>query len=259
MPQPVVQPAKGRLMVTASTLRRHGSVEPSGHSIVLPAFHQAVRGARSIFPSRVFGVDEVQRVLKTGHQGRKIGAVVTKGRRKGWPIFMLTLEERATCPRSCREFHSCYGNAMQAAERIEHGPELEAALEAELAALQVAHPGGFMVRLHILGDFYSEEYVAAWARWLAAFPALHLFGFTAQPVTTRIGRAVRLLALDFGWERAAFRFSGAPLELHASRVIGPGEHDAAAILCPAQTGAAACCASCALCWHSERSIAFRRH
>jgi hypothetical protein len=54
-----------------------------------------------MFPSRVFDPDEVQRVLKDGHQSRKIGKFVTKGKMRGFPIFTLTLEERATCPRSC--------------------------------------------------------------------------------------------------------------------------------------------------------------
>ena len=45
----------------------------------------------------------------------------------------------------------------------------------------------------------------------------------------------------------------------AARVIGPGETDDQAILCPAQTGATDCCATCALCWASTRTIAFRRH
>lgn len=35
--------------------------------------------------------------------------------------------------------------------------------------------------------------------------------------------------------------------------------DPDAILCPAQTGATDCCATCVLCWQSERSIAFRPH
>ena len=72
-------------------------------------------------------------------------------------------------------------------------------------------------------------------------------------------RAVALLIADAGWARAAIRFSGAPHEHGASRVLGPDETDPDAILCPAQTGATDCCATCALCWHSPRSIAFRRH
>jgi hypothetical protein len=240
-------------------MRRHRSIEPSGHSIVLPIFHPAVRGARSIFPSRVFEPEEVQRVLKSGHQSRKIGAFASKGPRKGWPIFTLTLEERRTCPRSCLEFQTCYGNGMQAAERIEAGPELEASLLCELDALQAKHPAGFIVRLHVLGDFYGEEYVGVWRTALDRFPALHVFGFTAREPSSAIGKAVALLTADFGWDRAAIRFSGEPHELRASRVLSAGESDPEAVLCPAQTGGTDCCGSCGLCWQSERTIAFRRH
>jgi hypothetical protein len=84
-------------------------------------------------PVRVFDPDEVKRVLKDGHQSRKIGKTAMKGPRRGWPIFTLTLEERATCPRTCAAWAFCYGNAMQAAERIVAGAELEQALWDELA------------------------------------------------------------------------------------------------------------------------------
>lgn len=243
----------------ASMLRRHRSIEPSGRGIVLRSFDQAARGGRTLFPTRVFAPAEVQRVLKSGHQSRKIGAVVTKGFAKGWPIFTLTLEERATCPRSCAEWLTCYGNNMQAAERIEAGPELELAIIAEVAALAIAHPGGFLIRLHVLGDFYSEEYAAMWSALLSLHPALHLFGFTAHAPRTPIGRAVALMAADFGWQRAAIRFSGQPHELRASQVLAPGESPGASVQCPAQTGGTDCCGTCALCWQSDRSIAFRRH
>lgn len=248
-----------------SALRRFGSVRAGGRGVSLSALHPAHHGARTIFGSRVYAPDEVGRVLKTGHQSRKIGKTVMKGARRGWPIFTLTLEERASCPRpqadgaGCREWASCYGNNMQAAERIEAGPALIAALEGEIAALAARHPGGFMVRLHVLGDFWSVEYVQFWGAMLRQWPMCALFGFTAHAPASPIGRAVAALALDFGWSRAAIRFSGAPHEVRAARVIGPGEVDALAILCPAQTGATECCATCALCWQSDRSIAFRRH
>jgi hypothetical protein len=245
--------------VSPTTLRRFGSKLPTGHSIILPAHHQAVKGARSIFPSRVFAPDELPRLLKSGHHSRKIGKTVTKGRYKGWPIYTLTLEERASCPRTCREWQSCYGNAMQAAERVEHGPDMLEPLAAELCELARQHPRGFMVRLHVLGDFWSEEYVDFWAGMLRALPMLALFGFTAHWPSSPIGRKLSTMALDHGWHRAAIRFSGAPHEERASRVLSAGEIDADAVLCPAQTGATDCCATCALCWHSERSIAFRRH
>lgn len=259
MPQPVLQSEGGRVKPASHKLRRHASIAPSGRGITLRVFDPAARGGRTLFPSRVFEPDEVQRVLKSGHQSRKIGAYVTKGFAKGWPIYTLTLEERATCPRSCSEWLSCYGNNMQAAERIVHGRSFENALVREVAALDAAHPAGFLVRLHVLGDFYSPEYASLWWTLLDRHPALHLFGFTHHDPGSAIGRTVALLSADFGWRRAAIRFSGQPHEDRASRVLEPGERDDGAVLCPAQTGGTDCCGTCALCWQSERSIAFRRH
>jgi hypothetical protein len=218
--------------------------------------HPAYRTGRTIFASRVYEANEVARVLKDGHQSRKIGKIVQKGPRRGWPIFTLTLEERATCPRSCAAWAFCYGNNMHAAQRIAAGDLLEDQIDRELAALQEAHPGGFLVRLHVLGDFYSVEYVDAWACFLALYPALHVFGFTAHPVDTPIGAALNRL-VEADWNRFAVRFSGRPGPVRASRIAGDADSDA--IPCPAQTGATTCCATCALCWATDRSISFRRH
>lgn len=243
----------------ASSLRRHSTIHPSGQGVVLSALNPAYRSGRTIFPSRVFDVDEVQRVLKTGHQSRKIGEIVAKGHLKGCPIFMLTLEERATCPRGCGEWGRCYGNNMQGAERIVAGPALEAAIIAELAQLQADYPLGFLVRLHVLGDFYSVAYVDMWRDALNAFPALHIFGFTARDEDGEIGARIALVTAEYGWPRAAIRFSGASRRSRAARVKAIGEIDLDAVHCPAQTGATDCCATCALCWQSDRSIAFARH
>ena len=81
--------------------------------------------------------------------------VITKGKWKGFPVFGLTLEERATCPRSCEQWLSCYGNGMgqRRAYRYEHGPKLLEALDKELGILS-SEPktrNGFAIRLHTLG------------------------------------------------------------------------------------------------------------
>lgn len=240
-----------------STLRRHPTVPLGGRSVTIGPLHPAYQSGRSIFPSRIFDPSEVKRVLKTGHQNRKIGKYVTKGPRRGWPIYMLTLEERATCPRTCAAWGFCYGNQSQAAERIVAGPELEAALATELASLQRLHPGGFMVRLHVLGDFYSEDYVRFWTLALDRFPALHVFGFTARLPGASIGDLLWALA-DEQWDRFAVRFSGLNSPQKAS-ALQMDEGSGGAIPCPAQTGKTECCASCQLCWNSTRSISFARH
>ena len=243
-------------MTHDSTLSRLANKPPSGRGVVIGALHPAYRAGRTIFPSRVYDPSEVRRVLKTGHQSRKIGKEVRKGRRKGWPIFTLTLEERATCPPTCKVWGVCFGNNMHAAERIVAGPELMVSLEIEVDELAAQHPAGFMVRLHVLGDFYSLEYVAFWAWMLDRHPSLHLFGFTARLPGTEIGDALWQIASN-QWERFAIRFSGMRGDEMASQIVP--DDDPMAILCPAQTGQASCCATCALCWHSTRSIAFGRN
>ena len=136
------------------------------------------------------------------------------------------------------------------------GPELETSLWGELAELQRKHPGGFLVRLHVLGDFYSLGYVELWKRALAAFPALHVWGFTAHLPASEIGSA--LIAMTCDWDRFAIRFSGIDTPFKASILEGDSQHGYG-IPCPAQTGATDCCATCALCWNSKRSISFARH
>lgn len=247
----------------SSALRRHQSIEPRGRGVVLSALDPAHRFGRTLFPSRVFEVGEVTRVLIDGHQSRKIGKIVQKGRLRGRPIFTLTLEERATCPRTCAAWSICYGNNMQAAQRIVAGPALEARLWDELEALQSRHPRGFLVSLHILGDFYSVAYVDFWRRALDEFPALHVFGFTARlPDADPIGAAVEALSAS-QWDRFLIRVSGrrSPEKSAIVSDLTDDLTDSLGVVCPAQTGASLCCATCALCFTPgfTRSIVFRRH
>ena len=95
-------------------------------------------------------------------------------------MFALTLEERKTCPKSCERWDVCYGNGTPFAHRFEHGKALTDKLWSELEGLSEKYPSGYVVRLHILGDFYSVAYVRFWQKALRAFPMLHVFGYTAQ-------------------------------------------------------------------------------
>lgn len=225
--------------------RRFDAIEARGSRFRMPDTHPALAEGRSLFQARVYPADAVPRLLVSGVNSRKIGRVVAKGQWRGAPIFTLTLEERRTCPRSCTEWRSCYGNSMNWARRITVGPEFERRLWAELEDK------------HVLGDFYSVDYAQLWADALAEFPALRIFGFTAHPPTSPIGEVLcELMGEHRG--RAALRFSGFDAPTDGSVVIERGtatDH----IICPAQTGGADCCATCALCWHSDRTIAFWRH
>lgn len=156
--------------------------------------------------------------------------------------------------------HNCYGNNMHLAKRIQHGPAFEARLEAELAILQSRHPGGFAVRLHVLGDFYSVEYVELWRTFLLRYRSLFVFGFTARWERSDPIAVALLLLVTTQRERFAIRFSNAPVDEDATVSIEhPIQKPADAIICPAQTGKTESCGTCGLCWHSRRRIAFLQH
>lgn len=225
--------------------------------IQLPDIHPALADGGTLFPGTVVDPAQSPRLLVSGMNSRKTGRLVTKGRWAGFPIFTLTLEERATCPRTCEQWRTCYGNNMHYARRHAAGPVLEERLAVELRALAAAHPCGFVVRLHILGDFYSVDYVRLWGRMLDELPALRIFGFTAHALDTAIGAEVlRITGRDDG--RCWIRFSGMRLGPLGSVVIDD-QAESRGVVCPAQTGRTDCCATCGLCWASPRTIEFLRH
>lgn len=220
--------------------------------------HDAVREMRSKFPTSVLPVGD-KPILKSGHLSAKVGRRIIKGKWKGFEVYTLTLEERATCPRSCALFEGCYGNNMPGAKRYVAGAELEQRIILEVAMLAVRHPGGFAVRLHVLGDFYSAEYVKLWAMLLREHAALHVFGFTARwREPDSIAAELRKLSRDE--PRFAIRFSGAPYEAMTSVVVSSAlDIPRGFIGCPQQTGKTQCCSTCALCWQSVKGIAFIEH
>lgn len=222
---------------------------------VLKSDHPAVVTGRTLFPSTRRRKMTGQPLLKSGANNRKIGGLVTKGPWSGMPIFTLTLEERATCPRSCLQWKSCYGNHMHMAQRIAHGPAMERRLKAELERLSRWHPQGFVVRLHVLGDFYSMAYCEFWAAMLWLYPELRIFGYTAHQPGTPIGDYLAALR-DQSWDRFAIRTSGGPEGSVRALVGEAGEGQ---IACPAQTSKTESCGTCALCWGTKRDIVFREH
>lgn len=213
----------------------------------------AVVEGRTMFPTQVRTVSDSVTLLKSGHNSSKVGKFVTKGRWKGFPIYTLSLEERKTCPRSCLEWRICYGNHMPYAHRYEHGPKLEKKLTDELHWLAVRHTS-FVVRLHILGDFYSMGYVALWNDALMRHGGLNIFGYTARTSSEPIGIAVDAVRRFHG-ERFSIRRSGVEAKTIAGPLLKPE-----GIICPAQTGQSLCCGTCALCWSApKKTILFMAH
>ena len=245
----------------------------------------AINNNVSVYHNRVKsvsdGMGKTEKVIKKS-TNIKLGKKVTRGKLKGFPIYTVTLQERATCPISCKHYSTCYGNNMMFAIRYNADDELIAMMESELHDLQAKYPNGFLVRLHVLGDFYSVSYVAQWAKWLGMFPALHVYGYTANQFdavndTERgIGQAVASLRNACGI-RFAVRSSGSYSDQFAALSADEKQardmlSDKQAFQCPTQiskaTGKLAKkdeetlvpdCGACGLCWQSQKPVVFLTH
>lgn len=205
-------------------------------------------------------------VLKDGANNCKIGGDVLVGHLRGAHIVTLTLEERATCPSSCTLWTTCYGNMMNKSDRFRHGPSLEARIRAEIDALMHRHEK-VLVRLHVLGDFYSWEYLCLWAELLDQYDGLNVFGFTAWPEDTQIGAGVARLREVYP-RRFAVRTSGRGGRWGSFTIDFPTRKAMIgdAVVCPEQRDAMGDlkdrnlhCGSCGLCWKVDKAIVFVEH
>jgi len=218
--------------------------------------HRAIRDRTTRYPGTIVEAADSPRLLVDGGQHRKLGRRVKHGPWQGCAIYALTLVERETCPSGCREWFSCYGNRMHLARRHRAGPDLEERLIEEVMMLGHRHPEGFAVRLHVLGDFYSEAYADLWGLLLEDVPQLHLFGFTAHLPRTAIGSALGWMNAQYP-ERCNIRVSG-QAGPRGSLVIDRAE-ESQHVVCPYERGRVKDCASCGLCWKIARTIEFVRH
>lgn len=225
--------------------------------------HPALTEARTIHTKKVRQVTPDVVLIKPASDNGKMGkgiSVVQKGIWRGMPLFVLTLEERKSCPSDCMRWAECFGNGTPFAHRFEHGPELEAKLAQEIGALAHLYPHGFVVRLHVLGDFYSVQYVGFWFAMLAKYSNLRVYGYTARhgvdPIWTALHR-VRIVYGDRFWIRQSRNQSydrNQPELIYAAQ-----EGTAYAITCPEQTGKTESCLTCGLCWAVNTTIEFIDH
>jgi hypothetical protein len=255
---PAPAPEKRAYTTHTGPKRRFEKHFKPGKPNVLARDHDAVVNAHSFFPSTVKPAAGEFQLLKSGEHQRKIGSHVIKGDWAQMPIFTLTLEERATCPRSCPHWRDCYGNNMHWSTRIAADDTFLPKLERELTALNMIHRDGFVVRLHILGDFFSVDYARFWQRMLATLRALRIFGYSARTPSDAIGVVIDSMNRE-SRGNCLIRFSNGVAYVPRTVTIDRPEQAGAAIICPAQTEKTACCGTCTLCWTSDKPIAFLRH
>ena len=196
-------------------------------------------------------------ILKPGSNNKKLGFKVTSKRWKGKKLYSLTLVERETCPTSCHHWNDCYGNNMPFAHRFSI-ENLTDKLETELASLNDRHPLGIVIRLHVLGDFYSIDYVNFWEDMLFKYPNLCIFGYTGRESELGIGQAIYLMNNRFN-ERCVIRFSRSKEYDHDYLYAAEESFEGASFDCPEQTGKVKSCADCGLCWTTKKTVRFLSH
>lgn len=245
---------------TQRAFRRFTDHKAAGKPLVLPPDHKAVVGVTTLFPSRVLTPSSDVAIFKSGVNSRKIGSHVTKGMWKGLPIYTLTLEERATCPTVCEHWHDCFGNKMHWSTRWKAGLPLQATVWDHAGLLAQKHPKGFVVRLHVLGDFYSAPYIALWRRIMVSYPQVRVFGYTRRERASEIGKRIDDMNREFPtrW-RVRWSERGGDMGTVSVNDVTLKGKTPQGIVCPAQTEQSACCGTCGLCWNSEVPIVFITH
>ena len=204
-------------------------------------------------------LDPRYKLLKPGTNNKKLGGIITANKWTGKRMFSLTLIERDTCPESCHHWDDCYGNNMPFAHRF-NTIGLMHELEDEIDALSKKYPKGIVIRLHVLGDFYSVSYVAFWERILELYPNVCIFGYTGrwyEPIQEAIAdmnrRGPNRCVIRYSRNRAYIPDTGGWKFAAEESYVGP------TFTCPEQLGTLPDCASCGACWIANKTVKFLSH
>ena len=233
----------------------------------------AIKNGRTVYTNNVYGsTNYASNLLKLSHN-KKLGQFISKGRHKNKYLYSLSLEERKTCPTGCFHWKTCYGNNMPFAHRFSVSNNLLVRLHKEIKLLSIKHKEGILIRLHIVGDFYSVAYVKFWKRMLSLYPNISIFGYTARTPYSKIGKEIVKLREKI-WDRFSVRLSNNVTHkltansedllseklLLSKNVIGLKCHSSHYVICPEQLDKTKNCANCGLCWNSNvDNIIFKTH
>jgi len=230
-----------------------------------------LREYTTIYQKNVKTINSLKDYESYGHKllkqsnNKKLGKVVKKGKYKGRALISLSLVEREMgCPRSCHHWDSCYGNNMPFAHRFKTNNDILfcSILKNEILNLLKKHKAGIHIRLHVLGDFFSNYYIDFWRSILFNNEKVSIYGYTAHKPTSELGKQIKHVIDKMSFERFAIRFSNSNVNLSANsteykpRVIGQLK----GLICPEQDNKVDSCSNCALCWNDKaQQILFKTH
>ena len=197
-------------------------------------------------------------------KNKKLGKKVLKGNKKDFKMYTLTLVERSTCTDECEHYLTCYGNNMMYAIRFNpYNKNFLPRLESDLKTIanKPNNKKGFLLRLHVLGDFYNVDYVLFWKRMLKLYSNLHIYGYTRNhnngKYLDKRNIANEIIKLNTLFStRFYIRFSN---KLDIEESANSIELGKKGITCLAQIDEKKTCATCTLCWSSKKPINFITH
>tara|TARA_R110002051_G_scaffold14173_3_gene46222 strand:+ start:3243 stop:3941 length:699 start_codon:yes stop_codon:yes gene_type:complete len=232
--------------------------------MILKENHNAIVNATSLYNASQFTIRDVtdykHRVLKVS-TNKKLGKVITKGKHKGKVMLTLTLIERETCTNECEHYTTCYGNNMPFAHRFEVNEAFMMRLESDIEYYVKKYPQGILIRLHVLGDFDSVQYVEFWNRMLYTYNTIAIYGYSRNHMTSKyahisaIGYKIIRVRTTHK-ERFAIRFSN---KLDEEFSANSRDITDKGITCLAQVKSNVSCSDCTLCWSSKKAIGFITH
>jgi len=202
-------------------------------------------------------------IKDTGKSAGKAGKYnrITRGKYKGYRMYALTLVERETCSTACEHWHDCYGNNLYLAKR--YRLDLDR-LKSDLDKLAQKEKGKFILRLHILGDFSTVEYIQFYLDSLVRYPDMVIFGYSRSWDNPELRPLLDQLQ---NHNRVHLRYSGMKSETmtalsmdsdYTKKLVA----DKKAFVCPVQAGSKIdACMDCGLCFNPRVStpVAFITH
>jgi len=219
----------------------------------------------TIYKKNIHNLEDYKfKVLKPS-TNKKLGKKVLKGQFKEYKFLTLTLTERLTCPKDCHHWETCYGNNMPFAHRMDTSNEqlLKNRIYKDIKNLNGKKA---LIRLHILGDFFSVSYTMFWDMILKDFPNIAIYGYTANNIKSKyetsrnIASTISFLR-NIHKERFSIRFSNDldnQFSANSFDVVKPVKGKS--ILCPVQEDKTPNCGACGLCWSSnDKQIIFKTH
>jgi len=131
-------------------------------------------------------------------------------------------------------------------------------IEEEIGFLLAKHKHGVVIRLHVLGDFYSMDYVQFWMRMLTMHPKLSIFGYTGVPVDGNIATSIQLMNSIYT-SQCFIRFSRNNEFDDEGSYAAEESFEGKSFDCLEQTKKAKNCAACGLCWMTAKTVRFVTH